>query len=67
MFQDVTHSLGFNIELKFDNKIVYKEHELVRVIQLVLEVHQLLPVSSLMLIAELKFEFIVSNVNCTLL
>ncbi|XP_017223279.1 glycerophosphodiester phosphodiesterase GDPD3 isoform X2 [Daucus carota subsp. sativus] len=38
VFQDVTHSLGFNIELKFDNKIVYKEHELVRVIQLVLEV-----------------------------
>ncbi|KAK1381637.1 Glycerophosphodiester phosphodiesterase [Heracleum sosnowskyi] len=35
VFQNVNHFLGFNIELKFDNKIVYKEHEIVRVIQLV--------------------------------
>ncbi|KAL8106488.1 glycerophosphodiester phosphodiesterase GDPD3-like [Apium graveolens] len=38
VFQNVNHSLGFNIELKFDNNIVYKQHQLVRVIQLVLQV-----------------------------
>ncbi|XP_076926648.1 glycerophosphodiester phosphodiesterase GDPD3-like [Bidens hawaiensis] len=36
VLQKVNHSQGFNIEFKFDDNIVYKEEELVRVIQFVL-------------------------------
>ncbi|KAI7735526.1 hypothetical protein M8C21_017884, partial [Ambrosia artemisiifolia] len=36
MFQKINHSKGFNIEFKFDDNIVYKEEELVHVIQVVL-------------------------------
>lgn len=38
VFQQISPSLGFNIELKFDNNRVYTEEELVRVIQLTLQV-----------------------------
>ncbi|KAF8390700.1 hypothetical protein HHK36_025227 [Tetracentron sinense] len=37
-FQKVDPSLGFNIELKFDDHIVYQEEELVHVLQVILEV-----------------------------
>ncbi|KAJ9549404.1 hypothetical protein OSB04_021947 [Centaurea solstitialis] len=38
VFQNVNHSMGFNIEFKFDDSIVYKEEELVHVIQVALHV-----------------------------
>ncbi|CAH9051934.1 unnamed protein product [Cuscuta epithymum] len=38
VFQSVNDSLGFNIELKFDNNRVYTEAELVRVIQVIMKV-----------------------------
>ncbi|XP_057949665.1 glycerophosphodiester phosphodiesterase GDPD1, chloroplastic-like isoform X1 [Malania oleifera] len=38
VFQKVEHSLGFNIELKFDDNIVYKEEYLAHVLQLILQV-----------------------------
>ncbi|XP_059656603.1 glycerophosphodiester phosphodiesterase GDPD1, chloroplastic-like [Cornus florida] len=38
VFQEVDHSLGINIELKFDDNIVYKEEELVNVLQSILKV-----------------------------
>ncbi|KAI3694143.1 hypothetical protein L1987_77104 [Smallanthus sonchifolius] len=38
VFQKVNHSKGFNIEFKFDDNIVYKEEEFVRVIQIVLRI-----------------------------
>ncbi|XP_042495119.1 glycerophosphodiester phosphodiesterase GDPD1, chloroplastic-like [Macadamia integrifolia] len=37
-FQKVTPSLGFNIELKFDDHIVYRDEELIHVLQAVLRV-----------------------------
>lgn len=47
VFQKVEHSVGFNIELKFDDKVVYKEEELAHVLQVILNVSWL--VISLML------------------
>ncbi|CAH9129649.1 unnamed protein product [Cuscuta epithymum] len=38
VFQSVNDSLGFNIELKFDNNRVYTEAELVRVIKVIMKV-----------------------------
>ncbi|XP_060196991.1 glycerophosphodiester phosphodiesterase GDPD3-like isoform X3 [Lycium barbarum] len=38
VFENVTQSVGFNIEFKFDDKRNYKEDELVRVIQAALQV-----------------------------
>lgn len=32
-FEKVEHSIGFNIELKFDDQVVYTEEELTRVLQ----------------------------------
>lgn len=37
-FLNVDQSLGFNIELKFDDQIVYKEEELSRILQAILKV-----------------------------
>ena len=37
-FRNVDQSLGFNIELKFDDQIVYKEEELSRILQAILKV-----------------------------
>lgn len=37
-FEKVDHSVGFNIELKFDDQIEYEEDELVRVLRVILEV-----------------------------
>lgn len=37
-FQEVNPSLGFNIELKFDDHIVYREDSLVSVLQAILKV-----------------------------
>lgn len=36
VFQNIDHSMGFNIEFKFDDNILYKEDKLVHVIQVVL-------------------------------
>ncbi|MQL77925.1 hypothetical protein Taro_010341 [Colocasia esculenta] len=38
VFQKVDPKLGFNIELKFDDHVVYKEEELTRSLQLILKV-----------------------------
>lgn len=38
VFQKVNHSMGFNIEFKFDDNVVYKEDDLVHAIQVVLRV-----------------------------
>ncbi|KAI3501884.1 hypothetical protein L1887_29912 [Cichorium endivia] len=38
VFQNINHSMGFNIEFKFDDNILYKEDQLVHVIQVVLRV-----------------------------
>lgn len=38
VFQKVNHSLGFNIELKFDDKKDYTEDVLVHLLQLILQV-----------------------------
>ncbi|XP_024017623.1 glycerophosphodiester phosphodiesterase GDPD1, chloroplastic isoform X2 [Morus notabilis] len=38
VFQKVEHSLGFNIELKFDDNIVYKEEQLTHILQAILKV-----------------------------
>ncbi|KAK3033373.1 hypothetical protein RJ639_034423 [Escallonia herrerae] len=38
VFERVDHSSGFNIEFKFDDKIIYKREELVHVVQVVLQV-----------------------------
>lgn len=38
VFQKVDPTLGFNIELKFDDHIVYEEDHLLRVLQSVLKV-----------------------------
>lgn len=38
VFQKVDHSVGFNIELKFDDQIVYKEEELTQILQAILKV-----------------------------
>ncbi|XWS68786.1 hypothetical protein CRYUN_Cryun04dG0122200 [Craigia yunnanensis] len=38
VFQNVDQSMGFNIELKFDDQIVYKEEELLRLLQAILKV-----------------------------
>lgn len=40
VFQKVEHSLGFNVELKFDDNIVYKEEELTRILQAILKVNE---------------------------
>ncbi|TYH52612.1 hypothetical protein ES332_D09G040500v1 [Gossypium tomentosum] len=37
-FQKVEHSLGFNIELKFEDNVVYRQRHLVHVLQLLLQV-----------------------------
>ena len=37
-FEEVDPKLGFNVELKFDDYIVYKEAHLVNVLQAILEV-----------------------------
>ncbi|MBA0683466.1 hypothetical protein Goari_025125, partial [Gossypium aridum] len=37
-FQKVELSLGFNIELKFDDNVVYRQRHLVHVLQLILQV-----------------------------
>lgn len=37
-FEKVEHSVGFNVELKFDDLIVYEEEQLTQMIQQVLEV-----------------------------
>ncbi|KAH1091861.1 hypothetical protein J1N35_019118 [Gossypium stocksii] len=37
-FQKVEPSLGFNIELKFDDNVVYQQHHLIHVLQLILQV-----------------------------
>ncbi|XXG78358.1 hypothetical protein AAC387_Pa08g2315 [Persea americana] len=37
-FQKVDSSLGFNIELKFDDNVVYEEDDLVHVLQIILQV-----------------------------
>lgn len=39
-FQRVEPSLGFNIELKFDDNIVYQQDYLVHVLQVILQVYQ---------------------------
>ncbi|MBA0799706.1 hypothetical protein Gohar_010205, partial [Gossypium harknessii] len=36
-FQKVELSLGFNIELKFDDNVVYRQRHLVHVLQLILQ------------------------------
>ncbi|CAI9275218.1 unnamed protein product [Lactuca saligna] len=38
VFQKVNHSMGFNIEFKFDDNVVYKEDDLVHAIEVVLRV-----------------------------
>lgn len=38
VFENVGQSLGFNIELKFDDNLVYKEDELTHVLQVILKV-----------------------------
>ncbi|XP_052187740.1 glycerophosphodiester phosphodiesterase GDPD1, chloroplastic-like [Diospyros lotus] len=38
VFQKVEHSFGFNIELKFDDNIVYKEEDMIHTLQVVLKV-----------------------------
>lgn len=38
VFEKVEHSKGFNIELKFDDQIVYKEEKLKHVLQVILQV-----------------------------
>ncbi|KAL4570082.1 hypothetical protein LXL04_025733 [Taraxacum kok-saghyz] len=38
VFENISHSKGFNIEFKFDDNVVYKEDQLVHVIQVVLRV-----------------------------
>ncbi|TQE05057.1 hypothetical protein C1H46_009349 [Malus baccata] len=38
VFEKVEHSKGFNIELKFDDQIVYKEEKLEHVLQVILQV-----------------------------
>ncbi|KAJ7945593.1 putative Glycerophosphodiester phosphodiesterase [Quillaja saponaria] len=38
VFEEVESSIGFNIELKFDDQIVYKEEELNHVLQVILQV-----------------------------
>ncbi|GAV71340.1 GDPD domain-containing protein [Cephalotus follicularis] len=38
VFQKVDHSIGFNIELKFDDQIVYKEEQLTKILQAILKV-----------------------------
>ena len=40
-FQKVDSSLGFNIELKFDDNVVYEEDDLVHVLQIILQVYSL--------------------------
>ncbi|XAR48220.1 Glycerophosphodiester phosphodiesterase [Bertholletia excelsa] len=38
VFQKVDHSLGFNIELKFDDNTIYREEDVVHILQVVLQV-----------------------------
>ncbi|XP_015881656.3 glycerophosphodiester phosphodiesterase GDPD1, chloroplastic [Ziziphus jujuba] len=38
VFQKVEYPMGFNIELKFDDQVVYKEEELTRILQAILKV-----------------------------
>lgn len=37
VFQKVNNSVGFNIELKFDDQMVYKEEKLIHVLQVILQ------------------------------
>ena len=37
-FQEADSHLGFNVELKFDDNLVYREEELTRVLQVILQV-----------------------------
>lgn len=37
-FEKVEHSIGFNIELKFDDHMVYTEEELTHVLQAIMKV-----------------------------
>ena len=39
-FKKVEPSVGFNIELKFDDNIVYQQDHLIHVLQVILQVHQ---------------------------
>lgn len=41
VFQKVEYPMGFNIELKFDDQVVYKEEELTRILQAILKVNLL--------------------------
>jgi glycerophosphodiester phosphodiesterase len=38
-FEKVEHSIGFNIELKLDDQVVYTEEELTCVLQAILQVY----------------------------
>ncbi|KAL5717409.1 glycerophosphodiester phosphodiesterase [Ranunculus cassubicifolius] len=38
VFQKVDPTLGFNVELKFDDNIIYQENELIRVLEVILQV-----------------------------
>ena len=39
-FQKIEPSLGFNIELKFDDNIVYQQDHLIHVLQVIFQVYQ---------------------------
>lgn len=41
-FENLEHSLGFNMELKFDDHIVYTERQLKHVLQVILQVRMLI-------------------------
>ncbi|KAL3818726.1 hypothetical protein ACJIZ3_004631 [Penstemon smallii] len=38
VFQEIDPTLGFNIELKFDNNVIYKQEQLLRALKIVLQV-----------------------------
>ena len=48
-FLKVEPTIGFNIEIKFDDYIVYEQDYLVHVLQAILKVHILLPLNHLYL------------------
>jgi hypothetical protein len=47
VFEKVEHYVGFNIELKFDDQIVYTEDDLTHVFQAILKVCHLKPTAKL--------------------
>lgn len=62
-FEKVDRSVGFNVELKFDDQLVYTQGELTRVLEAILKVHNYnFFVSNTILLNSTHIDY--NNINC---